>query len=145
MRYSALDELFGGLHLRRHALVLAHHQEQPALLRFFDQLRRVRCAGGDRLVDHDVFARLQGFDTDRRVQVVRQRNGNDVDVLACQQLFVVGDKFGHVEFIGGFASAFGRDFGQSDNFGGRMLLKRFDVVEAIGPAPITAALKEIFG
>jgi hypothetical protein len=69
-------------------------KQQAALLRLFDEFGRVLCAGGNRLVDHHVFAGLQRLDADRRVQVVGQRNRDNVDVFARQQLFVVGDKSG---------------------------------------------------
>jgi hypothetical protein len=36
------------------------------------------------------------------MKIVGQRNRDNIDVFARQQLFVVGDKFRHVELIDGF-------------------------------------------
>ena len=84
---------------------------------------------------------LQGVQTDGRVQIVGQSDGDDIDVVTRQQRLVIGDQSFDAELVGGLFAALGRDLGQSSHGRVGVRLKRTDVIlRPMAPAPITATL-----
>lgn len=142
---AVVEEGFGGLDVGAEAAVLSDHEGDLAAFGLGDEFGGVGGAGGHGFVEHDVLAGFQGFESDLGVEVVREGDGDDVDVGAGEQDLVVGDEFGDVELVGGFAAAFGRDLGEGDDAGLGVLLKAADVVEADGSGADDGDVEETVG
>ena len=99
------DELLGGLHFGREALVLADHEQAARLLGSGDETGSIAGIGRDGFIDHYVFTGTQGFDCYLRVEEIGEGDRNDVDIVACEQFLVIGLERGNVVSFSSFASA----------------------------------------
>jgi len=138
------DELLGRLHVGREPDVLSDHEQALALLRRGHELRGITGVGRHGLVEHHVLAGAQGGEGDLGMQVVGQRDRDDVDIGAAQQLPVIGDEFLDPEPVGGLASACRRSLRECHDLGGRVLLERIDVIEADGPGADDGDVEGVF-
>ena len=70
-----------------------------------------------------MLAGFEGGESDGGMQVVGQRDGDNVDVGALQECFVIGDQFVDTKLVGRLATALRRDFRDGDDLGRWMLLE----------------------
>lgn len=91
-----------------------------------------------------MFAGFQRREGNGGVEIVGERDRKDVDVGACEELFPVGDELGDAEFVGGLASALGRDLGEGHDLGGGVLFEGGDVIEADGTGADYGDVKGVF-
>ena len=140
--HAALNQLPEGLDLGSETLVLADHQQPAALPGFGRELGGIPGVGRHRFVEHHVFAGFQRGERDRGVEVVWQRDGDDLDVVAAQHLAVIGEEIRNV--IGGDrgTSPLRVCFDQRDDAGGGVLLEARDVVPADGSGAEDRDVKE---
>jgi len=127
--FTLVDEVASGLDLGAESHILADHQGDSTLFGFGDEFGGILGIGGHGFVDHDVFAGAEGGETDGSVEVIRQGNGDDIDIRAREEGFIVGDEFRNIKRVGGFLAASCRNFGEGNDVGGGVLLKATDVIE----------------
>ena len=79
-----------------------------------------------------MLARPERGERDGRMQMVGQRDRDDVDVGAPQDLAVILIEIGDGKMVGDLPAADGADLPQGDHARGRMLLKALNMVPADG-------------
>ena len=102
---AALDDGARGLRVFVEAKILRDHERAFHGLRRLDHLRGFLGIEGHRFFHEHVLARLERVDGDGRVEMVRQGDGDGVDVRLLQQLAVVGVAAGDVVPDAGLAGA----------------------------------------
>ena len=102
---AALDDGARGLRVFVEAQILRDHERALHGLRRLDHLRGFLGIEGHRLLHEDVLARLECVDGDGRVEMIRQGDGDGVDVGLLQQLTIVGVAAGDVVPHAGLAGA----------------------------------------
>src|SRR5690606_30195175 len=84
------------------------------------------------LVEHDVLAGFKCGESDGSMQVIGQRDGNDIDLGAGNDVAIVGGDEGDVEHLRSIARAAGGGVGDGGEAHGRVLLEGAEVIETDG-------------
>ncbi len=122
-----LDVILEHLHVTALAMIEGDLQHSPGVDRRAHHRRPFEAGSRQRLLRQNVLAAFQRRNRHRRVQIIRRRDADGVDVVAGDQIVIIGILVGDVVSRGDLPAPNVRRIGDGDHFDAGLLQVRFQM------------------